>query len=252
MTKTLHRFFLSPSALNKDRVLISDRDQVHQMTRVLRVREGDTFVALIGDGKEYEVKVMEISKHEIIGRVQVDRPCKGELPIEVRVFQGMPKQLSKFEEVLKHGTELGATQFYPLLTANCEAEELKKRTRMEHILKESAEQSERGRIPVLGPEVRLKDILESGWPEGLEAEVTLFAYAREEKALLSEVLGNMGSPKSVNIVIGPEGGFTDEEVEGAHEQHWTVFGMGPRILRTETAAPAILSALLLGSFSSLK
>ncbi|MBT5015933.1 16S rRNA (uracil(1498)-N(3))-methyltransferase [Candidatus Peregrinibacteria bacterium] len=252
MTKTLHRFFIHPTALCEDRVLISNRDQVHQMTRVLRVKEGDKFIGLIGNGKEYEIEVMEISKKEIVGRVELERECQGELPIVMRVFQGLPKQLSKFEEVLKHGTELGATEFYPLITANCEAQEIRKRERMEHILKESAEQSERGRIPVLGPEINFTDVLDGGWPTGLEAEVTLFAYAREDSVLLSEVLADMGSPKSVNIVVGPEGGFTDEEVAAAHKQKWTVFGLGPRILRTETAGPAILSALLLGSFSSLK
>ena len=252
MTKTLHRFFISPAAIQKDRVLITDRNQVHQMTRVLRVREGDKFVALTGDGKEHEVKVLEISKKEVVGLVQSNRPCTGELPITVRLFQGLPKQPSKFEEVLKHGTELGASEFYPLLTANCEVQEIRKRERMEHILKESAEQSERCRIPVLGPEISLKEVLDVGWPTGLEAEVSWIPYAREDRALLSEVLASMGSPKTINIVVGPEGGFTDEEVAAARKQAFTVFGLGPRILRTETAGPAILSALLLGSFSSLK
>ncbi len=252
MTKTLHRFFISPGAIKDDRVVISDREQVHQMTRVLRIREGEKIVVLIGDEKEYEVKVSEISKKQITGEILSERPCNGELPFTVRLFQGLPKQPSKFEEVLKRGTELGTTEFYPLITANCEVQEIRKRERMEHILKESAEQSERGQIPVLGPEIKFADVLEGGWPPGLEAEVTLLAYAREDRALLSEVLGKMGSPRSINIVVGPEGGFTDDEVAAARKQAFTVFGLGPRILRTETAGPAILSALLLGSFSSLK
>lgn len=252
MTKTLHRFFLPTSAIQEDRVAITNREQVHQLTRVLRMREGDKFIALLGDGLEHEVKVMEISKNEIIGRVQLTHPCHGELPITVRLFQGLPKQPAKFEEVLRHGAELGVTEFHPLITANCEVQEARNRERMEHILKESAEQSERGRIPVLGPEINFADVLDSGWPSGLEAEVTLLAYAREARVLLSEVLAKMGSPKTINIIVGPEGGFTDEEIKKARKIHFTIIGLGPRILRTETAGPAILSAILLGSFSSLK
>lgn len=252
MTKTLHRFFLPAGAIIEDRVVITDREQVHQLTRVLRMREGDKFIALLGDGLEHEVKVMEILKNEILGRVQITHSSRGELPITVRLFQGLPKQPAKFEEVLRHGTELGVTEFYPLITANCEAQEMRKRERMEHILKESAEQSERGKIPVLGPEISFKDVLEQGWPSGLEAEVTLLAYAREARVLLSEVLAKMGSPKSINVIVGPEGGFTDEEIVSARKKHFTIIGLGPRILRTETAGPAILSAILLGSFSSLK
>lgn len=245
MTKTLHRFFVSPTAIDKNRIILTDRDQISQITRVLRMQQGDHIVVLDNTGMEYEAKIVSLSKNEVMAHLQEKREVQGEPEVLVRLFQGLPKQLSKFEEVLRHGTELGVSEFYPLLTHNGENSELKKRERMEHILKESAEQSERGKIPVLGPEVKFSEVLKSGWPEQLDAEVTLLAYAREEKSMIHEVLQKLGMPKAINIIVGPEGGFEDSEITLAREKHFTIFGMGPRILRTETAGPAILSALFL-------
>ncbi len=250
MTKTIHRFFISPSEIGENRIVLTDRDQVRQITHVLRMHEGDKLVLLDNTGMEYEAKIMSLSKKEVECRHVDKKESPGEPGVLIRLFQGLPKQLSRFEEVLRHGTELGVTEFYPLITQNGESQELRKRERMEHILKESAEQSERGKIPVLGPEIKFGEVLKTGFPNALQAETTLLAYERESRAKLTEVLQQMGSPKTINIIVGPEGGFTDEEIEMAHEQAFTVFGMGSRILRTETAGPAIVSAILLGSFSS--
>ena len=245
MTKTLHRFFVHPSAIEKDRVMITDLNQVHQLTRVLRLKPGDELVMLNNAGREWTVKIMEMTRREIKCRFVDEREVVGEPKILIRLFQGLPKQPSKFEEVLKHGTELGVGEFYPILTQHCEAQELRKRERMEHILKEAAEQSERGRIPVLGPEIRFEIVLEHGWPLDIAGDVTLLAYSRETSTLLSDVIHQLGSPATINLVIGPEGGFSDEEIALARERHFMIFGLGPRILRTETAGVAVVAALLL-------
>jgi 16S rRNA (uracil1498-N3)-methyltransferase len=245
MTKTLHRFFVHPAAIKEDKVVIRDKEQIHQLTRVLRMKVGTHLIVLNNKGREIEVQVTEMSKKKITCRFVEERTNQNEPAVSIRLFQGLTKQASKFEEVLKHGTELGVTEFYPLLTQNGEAQELRKRERMEHILKEAAEQSERGRIPILGNEVRLASILEKGWPEELNADVTLLAYAREKDTLLSDVIRQLGSPKTINLIIGPEGGFTEEEVQHARDQHFMVFGLGPRVLRTETAGVAVVAALLL-------
>lgn len=262
--KHIPRLFLPSSSFHPDRVVISDREHHHQLTRVLRMRPGDQFVVLDGGAhggviahgpaKEYTVKIMTISKHEVVCRYVDEsmaypngREASGEPRVLIRLFQAIPKQLSKFEEVLKHGTEVGIAEFYPLITAHCELRELRKRERMEYILKEAAEQSERGRVPVLGPEVDLGEVLKNGWPEGLGAEVTLMASEREGKIFLWEILPSLAGMKSINIVVGPEGGFSEQELEGAQKRGFTLFGLGPRILRTETAGVAVASALLFGS-----
>lgn len=249
MTKALHRFFVSPDCISAHHVVIKDRAQVHQLTRVLRMRPGQELIVLDGLGNEYHAKLDQLAKDQVIGSILTVKPAQGELPFSLRLFQGLPKQLSKFEEVLRHGTELDITEFYPLLTQNTELPEIRKRDRLEAILKESAEQSERGKIPVLGPEIDFSKILQHGWPEELNAEITLLAYERESERFLADVLPSLSSVQSINLIIGPEGGFTKEEIDSAHKNSFTVFGLGPRILRTETAALAVVSALLFGSSS---
>lgn len=245
MTKILHRFFVHPAAIKEEKVAIIDQAQVHQLIRVLRLKEGRHLIVLDNKGREIEVEVVEMSKKKVVCRFVEERTNASEPDVLIRLFQGLTKQASKFEEVLKHGTELGVTEFYPLLTQNGESQELRKRERMEHILKEAAEQSERGRIPALGNEIKFSSILVGGWPEELGADVTLLAYAREEDVLLNDVIRQLGSPKTINLIIGPEGGFTEEEVERARAQGFMIFGLGPRILRTETAGVAVVAALLL-------
>lgn len=245
MTKTLHRFFIDPSSIGDTYATITDPNQVQQISKVLRMKVGTFVILLDNSGNEFDAEIVEISRKKIVFAPGKKRACVGEPEVMIRLFQGLPKQPSKFEEVLKHGTELGVAEFYPLLTQNCEAQELRKRERMEHILKEAAEQSERGRIPVLGEEVRFELVLEHGWPPELGADVTLLAYERETSTLLSDVIRQLGSPTTINLVIGPEGGFTEEEIALARERHFMIFGLGPRILRTETAGVACVAALLL-------
>lgn len=250
MAKTIHRFFVAPTAIQKERVVISDPDQVHQLTRVLRLHEGDFLMLLDGRGKEYKVKLSSFSKKEITGRVMGRLTNHSEPPVRIRLFQGLPKQPAKFEEVLRHGTEVGVSEFYGLLTEHGQTDELRKRERMETILKESAEQSERGKVPVLGPEIDFKLVLEHGWPSELQADVTMMAHSRTTDRFLPDVIEAMGNPASINLLIGPEGGFSENEVKRAEKLDFKIFSLGPRILRTETAGVAVVSALLLGSFSS--
>ena len=266
MTKHIPRLFISAPSFHPDRVVIDDAEQHHQLTRVMRIRPGDLLVGLdggglTGGGKEYPLKIMTISKREVVCRYVDEsmaytngRTAMGEPRVLIRLFQALPKQLGKFEEVLRHGTEVGIGEFYPLITHHVEGgvggksgRELRKRERMEHILKEAAEQSERGKIPVLGPEVDFSEVLKHGWPAGLESDVTLMASERERAFFLWDVAPTLQEKKSINLVVGPEGGFSEQELKGAQQQGFTLFGLGPRILRTETAGVAVASALLFGT-----
>jgi 16S rRNA (uracil1498-N3)-methyltransferase len=251
MTRSAPRFFvddLEVSAIQE--VMLKDAGLAHQVGRVLRMQPGDLIIVLDGSGKEFLVEIGMISKQEVQGRLMEQRPGNPEPELFIRLFQAMTKPISKFESILQHGTELGVSEFYPLITERTELRDLRKPERLRAILKEAAEQSERSRIPVLGEMGSLKKIFEKGLSKTLEADLNLFAYERETLVLLSDILsGQKMKPKSVNIWIGPEGGFSPGEVEGALRQGWTIFGLGPHILRTETAGLAVVSALRFGNFS---
>lgn len=247
MTKNLHHFFISSDCISDRFITLTDRNQVHQIGRVLRMRPGDLLIFLDGKGDAYRVMIQSINSSSIHARIEESWPLKSESDLHIRLFQGLPKSLSKFETVLRQGTEIGISEFYPLITQNSETQEFHKRPRMEVILTEAAEQSERGKIPLLGPEILFRSLLENGFSPQLKADHILLAHSREKDVLLSSILGTIRPSASLNILIGPEGGFTENEVNTAREKGWTVFGLGPRILRTETAGLAISSVLLYGS-----
>lgn len=244
MTKTLHRFFVEPKMLLGKPIILKDGETVHQLFRVLRKQVGDTVILLDNTGMEYEAKILKITPQEVVLQHGAKQKCKGEPEIYIRLLQGIPKNPAKFEEVLRHGTEVGITEFYPLLTEHTEVPFLRKRERMMLILKEAAEQCERWKIPILGPETDFSQLLKGGLPAELQADVTLFAYAREKEILLSSLLPSLKKTKIINLIIGPEGGFSDHEVEMARERGFTLFGLGSRILRTETAGPVIAGIVL--------
>lgn len=249
MTKTFHRFFVAPACIQLEGVVISEPYQVHQISRVLRMKPGDSLIVVDGKGTDRLVKIMEITRDAVRCRHVDQWPSKGEPAMRIRLFQAIPKSPAKFEEVLRHGTEIGVSEFYPLLTEHGEVSALRKRERMEAILREAAEQSERGRIPVLGPELSLRDILHTGWPVGLEASYTLMAHStREPLPLLRDLLKKKSLQEAprLNLLIGPEGGFSEEESRQASDHGFLVFSLGHRILRTETAGVAVVSAILLG------
>src|SRR3989338_10864771 len=237
MTRSAPRFFVdSLEVTASQEVVVKDAGLDHQVGRVLRMQPGDAMIVLNGSGKEFVVEIVSMSKQEVQGRLMEQRPGNPEPELFIRLFQAMTKPISKFESVLQHGTELGVAEFYPLITERTELRDLRKPERLRAILKEAAEQSERSRMPLLGEMVSLKKILEKGLMKNLEADLNLFAYERENAFFLADALSSITKkPKSINLWIGPEGGFSDNEVEGARRQGWSIFGLGPHILRTETA-----------------
>lgn len=243
MTKTIHRFFVPPECIGDTYATITDPDQVRQISRVLRLAVGATVVLLDNSGREFEMKIEEITKSKVVFSPVAQRDSAGEPALTVRLFQALPKQLSKFEEVLKHGTEVGVAEFYPLVTAHCELRELRRRDRMEQILKEAAEQSERGKVPVLGPLVTLGDLLKNGLPTELEADLNLLATPRTSVEIAT-ILKAAGPLRTVNLFIGPEGCFSKAEVQAAHALGFKSFSLGPRILRTEIAGVVTVAILL--------
>jgi len=147
--------------------------------------------------------------------------------------------MERFEWVLQKGTEIGFSAFVPLVTARTERPVVGKIDRLERILKEAAEQSGRGIVPVFGSVVRFKDIkCENG-------EVFVIADPRADMSLKDFVAGKgFEKAKKINIFVGPEGGFTDEEVSSALERGFVGVNLGKRILRSETAGIVVGAVIL--------
>jgi 16S rRNA (uracil1498-N3)-methyltransferase len=237
-----NRFFVLASSFEGELVRLS-REQAHQVRRVLRLGPGDMVVVLDDRGSEYEVTLTVVGSKEAVGRVVSARPAAGEPKVQLTLFQSLLIR-EKFELVLQKATEVGVAQIVPVLTARSLVRtkqiEENKLDRWQRILTEAAEQAHRGRIPGLEPVVPFADVFSRfvGFDRFLIA-------APSETVSLREALQGMERPEpSIAVLIGPEGGFTEEEVAVAREKGAIAVGLGPRILRTETAA-VVASALIL-------
>jgi 16S rRNA (uracil1498-N3)-methyltransferase len=238
-----HRFFVPGSGFQGGDVRLGS-EQAHQICHVLRLRPGDAIIVLDDSGAEYDVTLTTVGLPGTRGRVTAQRPARGEPETKITLFQSLLTR-KKFEWVLQKGTEVGVSRFVPVVTrrsiARAEPLEEKKLVRWENILTEAAEQSHRGRIPQLGRPVTYKEAVLSL----VEFDVSLVAApCREPASLKNAVRSCRRTASSIALLIGPEGGFTEDEVNLACENGAVQVDLGPRILRTETAA-VVASALIL-------
>ncbi|MCU0917321.1 MAG: 16S rRNA (uracil(1498)-N(3))-methyltransferase [Planctomycetes bacterium] len=238
-----NRFFVATADFAGDEVRLS-REQARQVQQVLRLGPGDMIAVLDGQGMEYDVRLTTVGKSEAAGQIAARRPAAGEPAVELTLFQSLLIR-EKFEWVLQKGTEVGVAQFVPVLTSRgiVRTKEIDegKLDRWRRIVTEAAEQSHRGRVPRIEPIVPFAEV----FTRFVGFHRWLIAAPAPETTTLRDALRDMpGQDASVALLIGPEGGFTDEEVALARAQGALAVGLGPRIMRTETAA-TVASALVL-------
>jgi 16S rRNA (uracil1498-N3)-methyltransferase len=232
---TTHRFFLSGDAFVGDRVAFP-ADVAHQIRRVLRLRSGEIVVALDGSGMEYLTR-LEIDPNGVAGTIEQRRPNEAEPAVFLTLYIGMLKG-HKLELVLQKCTEVGVSRFVPVVTERSVAQEpsASRQGRFEAIVREAAEQSGRGIVPKVGKACAYGDALAVAVGDG----PTYLFWEGERDRRMGEVASRLGR---VSFLIGPEGGFSDQEVRLAAEAGAKVLSLGPRVLRSETAA--IVGAALL-------
>ena len=231
----MNRFFVRPEALRGDRVTLG-ADQARQVSRVLRLGVGDRIVALL-DGQELEVTLDRVGRAEASGLVTARRPCAAEP--SVRLTLALPLlRGDRSEEVLEAVSQLGAAGIVPFTSERSVARELsaQRRARWERIARESAETARRGRVPAVEPLAR--------WPElfdRLEAPVVV-PWEEETGPTMWGALDPTAT--QLSLVIGPEGGLTAEEIALARARGARTVTLGPRNLRSETAAIAAVAIAL--------
>ncbi len=234
----MHRFFIPPAWIHGETVLLSD-DVAHQLRHVLRLRPGARIVVLDDRGWEYEVELLTVEHKAARGMICERRPAGGEPPVQLTLAQALLKK-DNFEWVLQKGTEIGVTRFVPLITARTvaagdEGISPAKRERWARIVREAAEQSRRGALPVIEAPLTFSAALNS-----LSADLTLIAWEEERAISLRQALAELrgADVSQVTVFIGPEGGFTVQEVAQAQARGAQTVSLGTRILRAETAATA--------------
>ena len=229
----LSRFYI-PEPLSSGEFQLPEA-QAHYISRVLRLTEGSTIQLFDGSGWEYPGELVEVGKKQV--RVLLQDAVAGlpESPLHIHLGQGLSRG-EKMDWVIQKATELGAQAITPLFTERCEVKLQGERQdkRMEHwqqIAISACEQCGRTKPPVIHAPQRLDD-----WLKTVEADLKLVLDPQQERAL-----GEHSSPKTLAMLIGPEGGLSGNEVEAAKVQNFQGTLLGPRVLRTETAPIAMIS-----------
>lgn len=240
----MYRFFVPEEALWERQVIIQG-DDVNHMKNVLRMTVGEQVVVSCGKGMDYICKIDKMEDDRIHLAIQEEKPAVTELPVEITLFQALPKK-DKMELVIQKAIELGAARIVPVKAKRCvvkldEKKEEKKIARWQTIAQAAAKQSGRGIVPRIEVAMNFEEAL----CMAEQYDTTLIPYelcdtmAESVKIMEQAALG-----KSIGIFIGPEGGFERSEVELAIQHGARPISLGKRILRTETAGLATLSVLM--------
>ncbi len=241
----MQRYFVNQSA-DETRFTIAG-DDYHHIARVMRMKEGDQIICVTPLNKSAVCAIAEITDEQVITEVVQWISGTSELPIEVTIVSGLPKG-DKLEWIIQKGTELGAFQFIPFISARSvvkwdEKKAEKKLERWQKIAKEAAEQSHRTILPKVKSPINIKSLIKISE----DFDYKLIAFEEEAKqgeaSVLSKILAEMEKGQTLLFVFGPEGGLTEQEVSSLREHGFRSCGLGPRILRTETAPLYALSAV---------
>jgi len=243
----MHRFFIPAEWISEGQVTLTE-DVAHQVRHVLRMRVGDRLLILDDSGWEREVELSRVAQHVVLGHVVEERLAAGEPRTRISLYQGVLKA-QKFEWVLQKGTELGLVEFIPVVCDRSLVGDLedvdRKLGRWGRIIREAAEQSGRGRLPLLRPAMLFAQGCQRAMRSG---GLALVPWEEEKSTSLKSALtpgGEEGErPFSMSLFVGPEGGFTPDEIEAARRYGVQTVSLGPRILRAETAGIVAASAIL--------
>ncbi len=239
----MYNFFVKKENFLGDKVKIDGADFNH-IKNVLRMKQGEQFLVSF-DGKSSLCELDCFDDDCAIAKV-IDKDFNDtSLPIELYLFQGLPKS-DKLELVIQKAVELGVHQIIPVQMERCiakiENNKVKQKTeRFNSIAESSAKQSKRTIIPTVSEPLSFKNALEMA--KGLN--LLLIPYENEQGILSTKnALSKIKSGDKVGILIGPEGGFSQNEIDLAREVGLSI-SLGKRILRTETASITALSMLML-------
>ena len=243
----MYHFFVDSSAIGEGKVRITGADLNH-MKNVLRMKPGEVVLISDGTGKDYNCQVETYTEGEGILEILSENEDSRELPSRIWLFQGLPKS-DKMEVIIQKAVELGAAGVIPVATRNAvvklDAKKAESKVRRWQAIAESAaKQSKRSYIPQVGAVMSLKEAF--SYIEEQKFDLCMIPYELEKGMDgTKQVLSRLASGQQIAVFIGPEGGFDEEEIRLALEKKVIPVSLGKRILRTETAGPAILALLMM-------
>ncbi|MCC8029323.1 MAG: 16S rRNA (uracil(1498)-N(3))-methyltransferase [Lachnospiraceae bacterium] len=240
----MHQFFIEDHQIGKEYVTITGRD-VNHIKNVLRMRPGEKIRVSSSSGRDFFCEIAELGDAFVQADILDGEVPKTELSARIYLFQALPKG-ERMEYVIQKAVELGVYEIIPVEMKYCvmkldEKRAEKKLKRWQAISESAAKQSKRSLIPRIHPVMNYAEALEYAG----SCDVRLVPYENERgMQATADALQKLKSAGSVSIFIGPEGGFSPEEIAAAG-QNMDVISLGRRILRTDTAAICAMSLVML-------
>ena len=238
------RFFVDPDQIADGEVTLNE-DDAHHVRVVLQMSPGGRISVLDGSGTEWEATLLTVGKRSATAALKSSSRPQTEPHTRIMIAQALPKMAEKMEQVLQRGTEIGAHGFRAFsstrsLTHLTGERQEKRLARWKSIIKTAAEQSHRALLP----EAFAVDTFETILASASEYDLAILAYEDERERSLKAALRREPGPRSILLVVGPESGITPQEADAARAAGLISVSLGPRILRTETAAMAAAAQIL--------
>lgn len=231
--------FYCPQALALGTAVTLPEHVAHHV-QVLRLGAGDHITLFNGEGGEYTATLAAIEKKRVVADIKLFEPREVELPYAITLAQALP-EAAKMDWIVEKAVELGVHAIQPLSAQRCvvrlSAERAAKKTQhWQGIVVAASEQSGRNRLTSVADPVDFRQ-----WAQQKDLHTRIMLSPRAQSSLSDWARHH--PPQSVALMIGPEGGFTEQEEELAGAQGVRMLSMGPRVLRTETAGLAAVAAL---------
>ncbi len=248
----MNRFFVSPEQIKDENIFIRGGDVKH-IKDVLRLKVSDK-IEIVCDGIVYLSIISAIQNKEVVLDILETKKGDNEPPIDIYLYQGLPKS-SKMDFIIQKATEIGVKVIYPVITNRTvvkiknKKKEENKINRWNKICAEAAKQSKRDSQPKVNNILEFHEMLEL-----LSGETNILVPYEEEERMGFKNIFNENKNDKVHLIIGPEGGFEEEEITELKNIGGKIVSLGPRILRTETASLVAITILMyeLGDMGVIK
>ncbi len=228
------RIYIDQALAITDSVLLNESAS-HYLSKVLRMQEGRELIVFNGQGGEYFAQIKELGKKHVSIQINQFVEANRQSPLDLHLAIGISRG-ERMDWVLQKATELGVTQIIPLITERTEVKikgekQDKKMQHWQQIIISACEQCQRNLLPILQEPQAIDN-----WLKTVSTDYRFVLHHRNDQSL-----SESSAPKSVTLLIGPEGGLSEEEIILAENEKFQSLRLGPRVLRTETAPIAAIS-----------
>lgn len=231
------RFPISKDLIVNNEARITGTDYKH-IVKVLRLKPGASITLFDSNSTEYYGKISDINKKEIVISIDGSEKVNTDSPIEIILLQGMPKA-DKMDYIIEKATELGVHRIVPVITERSQIRDRDRLKRWERIALEASKQCGRTKPTIIENTLNFDEAIK----RYKDRELPIILQVNTEVTAKDYIKNSLQAPQNIVLFVGPEGGFTDNEVLLGKEMGFIVLGLGPRVLRTETVSVSVLSIL---------